>query len=66
MKLYTSYVTPSALEVFRSGDALVSENRKASQTILSDTTFAGKQVFESREYAVDFSASPIDQLSRER
>ena len=44
----------------------MAENRKASQTILSDSYFAGKQVFESREYAVDFSASPIDQLSRER
>ena len=66
MKLYCSYATPSSLEVFRSGDALVAENRKASQQILSDSYFAGKQVFESREYAVDFSASPIDQLSRER
>ena len=66
MKLYCSYATPAALEVFRSGEQMVAENRKASQQILSDSYFAGKQVFESREYAVDFSASPIDQLSRER
>ena len=64
--MYTSYVTPSALEVFRSGESRVIENRAASQKILSDSVFAGKEVFESREMSVDFSSAPIDQLSRER
>ena len=82
MKMYASMVPPNTLEFFRSG-ARAEKNLQAGGDM---TTFQGKEVFETRDFAVnpvcltqlprailnlkplqvDFSASPIDQLSRER
>ena len=63
MRAYASMVPPNALEFFRAGPQAV--KNLAGQGDAS-AIFQNKEVFESREYAVDFSQSPIDQLSRER
>lgn len=71
MKLYCSYATPAALEVFRSGEQRVVENRKASQQVSHTRTccttcvdtYSGRRFLATATLRASRSLNPVSMRS---